>query len=148
MQRGSDRLNVHRDDEMKQELQGLLRSGHPTRTEEWLGPEPYAEDDPEVAYGPVTPSRAPARVEALRLELARVLGRTSFPAGPAELVGVLRGKHAPDGLVEPLEGLPRTARYDSVHRLAEAVVHAQDETEGGAPRPRADGTEPAHDRDA
>src|SRR6478735_2131974 len=30
MQRGSDRLSVHRDDEMKHELQGLLRSGHPT----------------------------------------------------------------------------------------------------------------------
>lgn len=147
MQRGSDRLNVHRDDEMKQELQGLLRSGHPTRTEEWHDPEPYAEDDPEVTYGPVTPSRAPARVESLRLELARVLGRTSFPAGPAELIRVLRDRHAPDGLVEPLERLPRKARYDSAHRLAEAVVHAQDETEGGAERPPAEGTESAHDRD-
>lgn len=132
---------------MKQELQGLLRSGHPTRTEEWLGPEPYAEDDPEVTYGPVTPSRAPARVEALRLEPARVLGRTSFPAGPSELIHVLRGKHAPDGLVEPLERLPRAERYDSVHRLAEAVVHAQDETGGGAARPSAEGAESAHDRD-
>jgi hypothetical protein len=148
MQRGSDRLNVHRDDEMKQELRGLLRSGHPTRTEEWHDPEPYAEDDPEVTYGPVTPSRAPARVEALRLELARVLGRTSFPAGPAELIRVLRGRHAPDGLVEPLERLPRKARYDSVHRLAEAVVHAEDESGGGAPRPPVQGTEPTPGRDA
>ncbi|UUU29639.1 DUF2795 domain-containing protein [Streptomyces sp. CA-210063] len=147
MQRGSNRLNVHRDDEMKQELQGLLRSGHPTRTEEWHDPEPYAEDDPEVTYGPVTPSRAPARVEALQLELARVLGRTSFPAGPAELIRVLRGRHAPDGLVEPLELLPRKARYDSVHQLAEAVVHAQDETAGGAGRPPAEDTESAHERD-
>ncbi|WP_200303098.1 DUF2795 domain-containing protein [Streptomyces adelaidensis] len=135
MQRGSDRLNVHRDDEMKHELQGLLRSGHPTRTEEWHDPEPYAEDDPEVTYGPVTPSRAPARAEALRLELARVLGRTSFPAGPAELTRVLRGRHAPDGLVEPVRRLPLNARYDSAHRLAEAIVQAQDETAGGAPRP-------------
>ncbi|QFR01289.1 DUF2795 domain-containing protein [Streptomyces phaeolivaceus] len=130
MQRGSDRLSAHRDDEMKQELQGLLRSGHPTRTEEWHDPEPYAEDDPEVAYGPVTPSRDPAGVETLRLELARVLGRTSFPAGPAELIRVLRDRHAPDALVEPLERLPREARYESAHRLAEAVVHARDETGG------------------
>ncbi|MEV5463471.1 hypothetical protein AB0L17_35825 [Streptomyces cellulosae] len=49
MQRGSDRLSVHRDDEMKHELQGLLRSGHPTRSEEWHDPEPAAEDDPEAA---------------------------------------------------------------------------------------------------
>ncbi|WP_338895027.1 DUF2795 domain-containing protein [Streptomyces sp. TG1A-60] len=148
MQRGSDRLNVHRDDEMKQELQGLLRSGHPTRTEEWNDPEPYAEDDPEVAYGPVTPDRAPARVDALRLELARVLGRTSFPAGPAELIRVLRDQHAPDGLVEPVERLPRKERYDSAHRLAEAIVHAQDGSGSDTPRPAAEDTEPAHDRDA
>ncbi|MFD9041314.1 DUF2795 domain-containing protein [Streptomyces bottropensis] len=154
MQRGSDRLSAHRDDEMKQELQGLLRSGHPTRTEEWHDPEPYAEDDPEVAYGPVTPSRAPTRVAALQLELARVLGRTSFPAGPAELIGVLRDRHAPDALVEPLERLPRDARYDSAHRLAQAVVDAGeetgetgDETGGGAARPSAEGTESAHERD-
>ena len=159
MQRGSDRLSAHRDDEMKHELQGLLRSGHPTRTEEWNDPEPYAEDDPEVAYGPVTPSRDPARVEALRLELARVLGRTSFPAGPAELIRVLRDRHAPDGLVAPLERLPRKARYESVHLLAEAVDRLPDDSGadgqsgetgrsgGGASRPPADATESPHDGD-
>ncbi|CAM5256356.1 hypothetical protein SANTM175S_01984 [Streptomyces antimycoticus] len=38
MQRGSDRLSVHKDDEMKHELQGLIRSGRPTRAEEWHDP--------------------------------------------------------------------------------------------------------------
>lgn len=85
MQRGSDRLSVHRDDEMKHELQGLLRSGHPTRTEEWHDPEPTAEDDPEVAGGPVTPGRTRASLAAVRLELAKVLGRGAFPASPREL---------------------------------------------------------------
>ncbi|GAA3830744.1 DUF2795 domain-containing protein [Streptomyces phyllanthi] len=122
MQRGSDRLSVHRDDEMKHELQGLLRSGHPTRTEEWHDPEPTADDDPEVAGGPVSPSRSPAGVEALRYELGRILGRTSFPAGPRDLIGVLRAKHAPDTLVELLEQLPRNARYTTPRELAEAVV--------------------------
>ncbi|MGW0822616.1 DUF2795 domain-containing protein [Streptomyces sp. NPDC002845] len=126
MQRGSDRLSVHRDDEMKHELQGLLRSGHPTRTEEWHDPEPTAEDDPEVAAGPVTPSRSPARVETVRLELARILGRTAFPAGPVELMSALRRSHAPDRLVTPLGRLPRKARYDSVHQLAEAVVRGEE----------------------
>ncbi|GAA2249368.1 hypothetical protein GCM10010145_15980 [Streptomyces ruber] len=123
MQRGSDRLNVHRDDEMKHELQGLLRSGHPTRSEEWHDPEPTAEDDPEVWQNPVAPGRTPAaRLEAVRLELARALGRTAFPAGPRELVGELRDKRVPDGLVEAVEGLPEDERYPTVHALAEAVV--------------------------
>ncbi|MPY48326.1 DUF2795 domain-containing protein [Streptomyces acidicola] len=126
MQRGSDRLSVHRDDEMKHELKGLLRSGHPTRTEEWHDPEPTADDDPEVAGGPVTPARAPARIETLRFELGRILGRTSFPARPRELMGILRNRHAPDTLVESLERLPRNARYGTAHELAEAVVRVEE----------------------
>lgn len=121
MQRGSDRLSVHRDDEMKHELQGLLRSGHPTRTEEWHDPEPTADDDPAVWAGPVTTGGARS-VADVRYELGRILGRTAFPAGPAELMDVLRRRHAPDALVEPLKRLPRSARYASAQQLAEAVV--------------------------
>lgn len=125
MQRGSDRLSVHRDEEMKHELQGLLRSGHPTRTEEWQDPEPAADDDPAIVRGPVAPNRAPSSIESVRLELARFLSRTSFPAGPRDLVGVLRDKHAPDPLAEAVDRLPHKARYTTVHELAESVVRAQ-----------------------
>ncbi|MGC9495743.1 DUF2795 domain-containing protein [Streptomyces sp. WG7] len=122
MQRGSDRMSVHRDDEMKHELQGLLRSGHPTRSEEWNDPEPAAEDDPEVTYGPVTPGRGPTYLEALRLELARNLTRGTFPANPRELTRALRRGNAPDALVEGLERLPHKARYDNVQELAVALT--------------------------
>ncbi|MDW4905435.1 DUF2795 domain-containing protein [Streptomyces sp. ADMS] len=122
MQRGSGRVSAHRDDEMKHEVQSLLRSGHPTRTEEWHDPEPAAEDDPWIAGGPVAPGRAPAGIETVRFELARFLSRTSFPAGPRELRRLMRAGHAPDTLVEPLEQLPGDARYGSVQKLAEAVV--------------------------
>ncbi|MFE5814287.1 DUF2795 domain-containing protein [Streptomyces sp. NPDC056479] len=125
MQRGSDRLSVHRDDEMKHELQGLLRSGHPTRTEEWHDPEPSAEDDPQVAGGPVAPGAA--SLATVRLELARILGRGAFPASPRELVGELRRGYAPDALVESVDRLPRSARYANVQELAEAL------TGGGRP---------------
>jgi hypothetical protein len=122
MQRGSDRLSRHRDDEMKHELQGLLRSGHPTRTEEWHDPEPAAEDDPEVASGPVTPSRAPTSLESVRLDLARILSRGAFPADPHTLCRALRRGHAPDALVEQVERLPRGERYSNVQQLAEALT--------------------------
>jgi hypothetical protein len=58
MQRGSDRLSVHRDEEMKHEPRGLLRSGHLTRTEEWHAP--------EIARGPVAPNRAPDSLDDLK----------------------------------------------------------------------------------
>lgn len=122
MQRGSDRLSVHRDEEMKHELQGLLRSGHPTRTEEWHDPEPTADDDPEVWRGPVAPGSSHASLESVRLELARVLGRSSFPASPGELTGVLRSKNAPDEMVDAVRDLPRSARYPNVQALAEALT--------------------------
>ncbi|MEU0676536.1 DUF2795 domain-containing protein [Streptomyces sp. NPDC006172] len=122
MQRGSDRLSVHRDDEMKHELQGLLRSGHPTRSEEWHDPEPSADDDPQVWGGPVVPGTSRASLETVRLELARILGRSSFPAGPEDLTRALRRKHAPDGLVEAVGRLPRKERYATVQELAETLV--------------------------
>jgi hypothetical protein len=131
MQRGSDRLSVHRDDEMKHELQGLLRSGHPTRAEEWHDPEPSAEDDLRVAGGPVAPGTPTASLAVVRLELARFLSRSAFPASPRELAGVLRRGYAPDALVEPLERLPHTARYANVQELAEAVTGTERSTRRG-----------------
>ncbi|MFE9621995.1 DUF2795 domain-containing protein [Streptomyces sp. NPDC006527] len=122
MQRGSDRLSVHRDDEMKHELQGLLRSGHPTRSEEWHDPEPSADDDPEVWGGPVVPGNPRASLEKVRLELARLLGRSSFPAAAEELARALRRKNAPDALVEAVRRLPHKERYSTVQELAETLV--------------------------
>ncbi|MEV2215539.1 DUF2795 domain-containing protein [Streptomyces sp. NPDC050997] len=125
MQRGSDRLSRHRDDEMKHELQGLLRSGHSTRAEEWNDPEPTADDDPEIAGGPVAP-RAGASLEAVRLELARSLGRGSFPASAGDLAHVLRRESAPDSLVEAVEGLPRRERQANLEELARALTRGTD----------------------
>ncbi|WP_405621408.1 DUF2795 domain-containing protein [Streptomyces sp. NBC_00076] len=121
MQRGSDRLSRHRDDEMKHELQGLLRSGHPTRAEEWNDPEPTADDDPEIAGGPVSP-RAGASLEAVRLELARHLGRHSFPASTGDLAHVLRQENAPDALIEAMGRMPRKERHANLEELARALT--------------------------
>ncbi|MFF7971481.1 DUF2795 domain-containing protein [Streptomyces sp. NPDC007905] len=122
MQRGSDRLNVHRDDEMKHELKGLLRSGHPTRVEEWHDPEPAADDDPEVWSGPVGGLGSPASLERVRLELARHLSRHAFPANAADVARALRRGNAPGGLVDAVARLPRSERYANVQELAEALV--------------------------
>ncbi|MET9085961.1 DUF2795 domain-containing protein [Streptomyces sp. NPDC004237] len=123
MQRGSDRLSVHRDDEMKHELRELLRSGHPTRTEDWHDPEPPAEDDPEVFRAPIRPwTSAQPSPATVRLELARSLTRHDFPAQPRELADALRRGNAPDALVRRVSRLPRAKRYDSLFALAEAVL--------------------------
>ncbi|ANP56492.1 hypothetical protein J2Z21_004338 [Streptomyces griseochromogenes] len=122
MQRGSDRLSVHRDDEMKHELKGLLQSGHPTRVDEWHDPEPAADDDPEVWSGPVGGIGSAASLERVRLELARHLSRHAFPAHAGELTRSLRRSNAPGALIDAVARLPRSARYAHVQQLAEAVA--------------------------
>ncbi|GGU85473.1 hypothetical protein GCM10010260_17770 [Streptomyces filipinensis] len=122
MQRGSDRLSVHRDDEMKHELKGMLRSGHPTRVEEWHDPEPAADDDPEVWSGPVGGLGSPASLERVRAELARILSRSCFPATAHDLARMLRRRNAPAALADTVAALPHSARYDNVQQLAEALA--------------------------
>ncbi|MBT2393264.1 DUF2795 domain-containing protein [Streptomyces sp. ISL-1] len=125
MQRGSDRLSARRDEEMKHELQGLLRSGHPTRVEEWHDPEPPADDDPDVALRPV-PTRGSLRPEdEMGTELARYLSRTAFPAPPRELLADLKRHHAPDRLVDLVSELPAQGKYRSAHEVVMALTRQQ-----------------------
>ncbi|MEU4888104.1 MULTISPECIES: DUF2795 domain-containing protein [Streptomyces] len=123
MQRGSDRLNVHHDDEMKHQLQGMLRSGHSTRAEEWHDPEPSAEDDPDTTLRPApTPGVSDeAEAEALRSELARYFGRTPFPGRREQLLGTLRERNAPERLVEVIGGLPADQDYRNVQDVMVAL---------------------------
>jgi hypothetical protein len=121
MERASNRLNVHRDDEMKHELQGLLRSGHPTRAEDWHDPEPPADDDPEVASGPLPSPGSVGEAEALRYELARHLARTPFPAKRRDLLRILQERNAPDRLIEIAEELPPDQRFANVQEVVVAL---------------------------
>lgn len=117
----SDTTGPLRDDEMKKELQGHLKAGSSPRAAEGLRAEPPADDDPAVAEDPVGGAGGDGPPERLRLELARYLGRTSFPAGRDGLVDELRRQHAPDQLVETLAELPRERRFGTVHELASAL---------------------------
>lgn len=126
MQRGSDRLNVHRDDEAKREMQGRIRSGHPTRAEEWNDAEPGADDDPEVTERPVpvlgAADREEAEAEALRSDLARHLGRGAFPADREGLERALTDRYAPDTLVETVRELPGNGGpYGNVQEVMAAL---------------------------
>lgn len=122
MQRGSDRLSARKDDEMKHELQGLLRSGHPTRVEEWHDPEPAADDDPDVASGRVPSLGSLGPEDALRVELARHLGRSAFPATPRELMDALKRRHAPDRLIDLVSELPAQGTYRTAHEVVSALA--------------------------
>ncbi|QGK69916.1 hypothetical protein GIY23_10640 [Allosaccharopolyspora coralli] len=48
MQRGSDKHGPRQDDDLEQEVRGLVQGNHPTRAEEALDAEPPADDDPAL----------------------------------------------------------------------------------------------------
>lgn len=48
MHRESDQHSAREDDQLKQELEGMMRGNRPSRAEEWRDPEPPADDDPDV----------------------------------------------------------------------------------------------------
>jgi hypothetical protein len=52
MDRGSDKHGPRQDDEMKQEVEGMVRGNKPTRAEEGREPEGPADDDPDVQGWP------------------------------------------------------------------------------------------------
>ncbi|MGW7264530.1 DUF2795 domain-containing protein [Streptomyces sp. NPDC054842] len=114
---------------MKHELEGLLRGGQPTHVEEAVDPEPPADDDIHVdSAGPVPPpgegrdqARAAAEADALRLDLARHLERTAFPADRQTLLDTLEAHHAPDPTLEAARQLPEGGSYANVTEVVEAL---------------------------
>ncbi|MEU1889561.1 hypothetical protein [Streptomyces pristinaespiralis] len=48
MQRGSNPKSPRKDDELKKEMHGYLKSGQHTHTEDAKDPEPVADDDPRT----------------------------------------------------------------------------------------------------
>jgi hypothetical protein len=119
IERGGNPVSPRKDDEMKHELEGYLRSGQHT----------HVDDDIRVGTsGPVPPpgeerDRARARTEAesLRLELARRMDRTAFPADRAAVVRALEEHHAPDPVVEAARDLPKEGTYRNADEIVKAL---------------------------
>ncbi|MGW0535004.1 DUF2795 domain-containing protein [Streptomyces sp. NPDC003032] len=129
MDRGSNPVSPRKDDEMKHELEGYMRSGQHTHVEEANDPEPPADDDVAVdPSGPVPPpgearerARSAAEADATRLELSRHLERTTFPADRQTLLKALQSHHAPDSALRAAERLPEGRTYSDVTDAVRAL---------------------------
>ncbi|WP_328737477.1 DUF2795 domain-containing protein [Streptomyces bobili] len=130
VERGGNPVSPRKDDELKHELEGQLRSGRPTHAEEAYEPEPPADDDIRVdPGGPVPPpgearERAQAETEAetLRVELARHLERTSFPADRRTVLDGREAHHAPEPVLEAARRLPDDGgRYANATEIVDAL---------------------------
>jgi len=123
----STKHNPRVDEELEHEVQGLLKGGRATRSEEWREVEPVAEGDPDIDADPQgsltggTPVGMDADAVAARAELARWLDRADFPATGPGLVEAALDHRAPDAVVAELQRLPEGETYERVGDVVRAL---------------------------
>jgi Protein of unknown function (DUF2795) len=115
MERGNSKHGPRLDDQMEQEVRGLLQ-GQPgsARTDEWHDPEPSGEDQPDAAQFPEpgqdrpggTPRGITAAETERRARFAAYLSRSLFPADRAKLRSAAVANNAPDEVLAVLDRLP------------------------------------------
>jgi hypothetical protein len=123
----STKHSAREDDELKHEVEGMIRAGRATHSEEWKDPEPGAEGEPDVDSSPadtlvggVPVGMSPDAVVA-RAELARWLDRADFPNTGAQLVEAARDHRAPDAVAEELSRLPADHVYERIGDVVRAL---------------------------
>jgi hypothetical protein len=123
----STKHNPRVDEELEHEVQGLLKGGRATRSEEWREVEPVAEGDPDIDADPHgtltggTPVGMDADAVAARAEIARWLDRADFPASGPGLVEAALDHRAPDVVVAELQRLPEGDTYERVGDVVRAL---------------------------
>jgi Protein of unknown function (DUF2795) len=115
------------DEELEHEIQGMVRSGHSTRAEEWRDPEPVAEGEPDIDAVPTgtyvggTPVGMDADAVEARAELARWLDRADFPSSGPDLVEAALDHRAPDAVVAELRRLPEGETFERIGDVVRAL---------------------------
>ena len=123
----SGKYRVRLDDELKNEVDGLLRGGHTGgRADESRESEPGPVPAPDpLARSDADLTLTPDEIEA-RSRLGRYLPRTVFPAGRAEILQAARGERAPDDVLDELSQLPDDEQYENVAAVWLALGHEPD----------------------
>jgi hypothetical protein len=125
--RGSDKHSPLRDEQLKHETEGLVRSGHSTHAEEWRDPEPAGEDQPDADRVPDatqhggTPQGMDGEDVEGRSELASYLGKDSYPMVRAQVLDLVIDRSAPDRVVDLVRRLPSGREFHNVNEIWAAV---------------------------
>jgi len=127
-QRRSDQVSPIADEQLKHDLEPLVRGSNEGR-EEWREQEPPGDDEPQIHQGmrpdlddePMGLVPSQQEIEA-RSELARWLKPQVFPAGRNEILASLDGA-TPPGVVAQLRALPDDRQYPTVQAIWAALGH-------------------------
>jgi Protein of unknown function (DUF2795) len=114
------------DDALKREVRSELQANRATRAEEWLEPEPPADDEPEATWalagrpGGTPPGEDWDTIE-LRSALAAHLERAAFPADKRRLLDTLVAHQAEQRLVDLVSTVPDHVTFANFGELARAL---------------------------
>ena len=117
---------ARQDDALKREVHSELQAKRATRAEEWLEPEPPAEDEPEATWaltgrpGGTPPDEDWDTIE-LRSTLAAHLERAAFPADRDKLLDTLTSHQAEQRLLDLVSTVPDDVTFASFGELARAL---------------------------
>ncbi|MCX4473293.1 DUF2795 domain-containing protein [Micromonospora sp. NBC_01655] len=136
MERGSSKHSPRVDEQMGQEVSGLVQGPGTggSRVDEFRQPEPAGEDQPEPTTAPAGPLRtgSPQGMSSSDVEgrsrLGRFITMTALPGDRDALVANARDNTAPDDIVAALEGLPPGTRYQTVSEVWAALGHKNETT--------------------
>ncbi|WP_405095387.1 DUF2795 domain-containing protein [Micromonospora sp. NBC_01412] len=136
MERGSSKHSPRVDEQMSQEVSGLVQGPGTggSRVDESRQPEPAGEDQPEPTTAPAGELRtgSPQGMSSTDVEARSRLGRfitmTALPGDRDALVANARGNNAPDDIVAALEGLPPGTRYQTISEVWAALGHKNETT--------------------
>ncbi|MFF5053154.1 DUF2795 domain-containing protein [Micromonospora sp. NPDC000663] len=136
MERGNSKHGPRIDEQMSQEVSGLVQGPGTggSRVDEFRVPEPAGEDQPEATTAPAGETRtgAPKGMSSEDVEQRSRLGRfitlSALPGDRETLVANARDNDAPDDIVAALERLPEGTRYQTVSEVWAALGNKNETT--------------------
>ncbi|MGQ5264366.1 DUF2795 domain-containing protein [Micromonospora sp. ZYX-F-536] len=136
MERGNSKHGPRIDEQMSQEVSGLVQGPGTggSRVEESRVPEPAGEDQPEATTAPAGELRtgAPKGMSSEDVEQRSRLGRfitmSALPGDRATLIANARDNEAPDDIVAALERLPESTRYQTISEVWAALGNKNETT--------------------
>ncbi|MEU4568755.1 DUF2795 domain-containing protein [Micromonospora sp. NPDC023956] len=131
MERGSNKHGPRLDEQMSQEVSGLVQGPGVggSRVDEFREAEPAGEDQPGTTTVPAGESRtgAPQGMSSTDVEqrsrLGRFIGLSALPGDRETLLGSARQNEAPDDVLAELARLPAGTRYRTVSEVWAALGH-------------------------
>lgn len=115
MDRGSSKHSPRMDEQMSQEVRGVVQGTAGARAEEWKMAEPSGEDQPQVSLVPDEEGEAFSR-------FGTYIGRSAFPGDRDALEKSARDLEAPDDVLEALRTLPPATTYQNVAEVWHALA--------------------------